>query len=93
MNKTVLNSLSYLGAAIREGQPLKGVKKGPDVIRNSGVFETLRKIHKINDIRDYGNISYELLPDTEAKRKPIKHMVNNLHVLDPLLKLLNTKLR
>ncbi len=38
MNRTVLKSLSYLGAAIREGQPLKGVKKGPDVVRQSGVF-------------------------------------------------------
>lgn len=33
MNRTVLKTLSYLGAAINEGQPLKGVKRGPDVIR------------------------------------------------------------
>lgn len=33
MNKTVLKTLSYIGAAINEGQPLKGAKKGPDVIR------------------------------------------------------------
>lgn len=62
MNRTILKTLSYLGAAINEGQPLKGVIKGPDVIRQSGVFETLRKIYKIENIIDYGNISFASLP-------------------------------
>lgn len=42
MNKTVLKKLLFLGAAIREGQPLTGVEQGPDAIRQSGVFTKLR---------------------------------------------------
>lgn len=34
-----------------------------------------------------------MLPEIELKRKPIPHLVNNLHIIDPLLKLLNSKLR
>lgn len=59
MNKTVLKTLSYVGAAINEGQPLKGVKKGPDVIRESGLFETLKKIYQVPNIKDYGNVSID----------------------------------
>jgi hypothetical protein len=33
LNKTVLKTLSYVGAAVNQGQPLKGVIKGPDVVR------------------------------------------------------------
>lgn len=38
MNRTVLKTLLYIGAAIKEGQPHKGVERGPDLIRHSGVF-------------------------------------------------------
>ena len=47
MNRTILKRLSYLGAAIHHGQPHRGVELGPDIIRHSGVFETLKKIHGI----------------------------------------------
>ena len=62
MNKTILKTLSYVGAAINEGQPLKGVKKGPDVIRESGLFETLKNIYHVPNIKDYGNISIDSVP-------------------------------
>ena len=41
-NKTIIKSLSYIGAGICEGQALKGVAKGPDIIRNSGIFGHLQ---------------------------------------------------
>jgi arginase family enzyme len=57
MNKTLLTSLSFLGAAIHEGQSLPGAHKGPSIIRNSGVFDTLKNIYHIHPITDYGDIS------------------------------------
>lgn len=38
MNRTLLKTLSYIGAAIKEGQPHKGVERGPDILRKSGLF-------------------------------------------------------
>ena len=31
--QTVIKKLAYLGAAIREGQPIGGVEKGPQLVR------------------------------------------------------------
>lgn len=33
MNRTLVKTLSYIGAAINEGQPMLGAKKSPQVIR------------------------------------------------------------
>ena len=38
---TVIKKLAYLGAAISEGQPIGGVEKGPQLIRQSGAFKML----------------------------------------------------
>jgi arginase family enzyme len=64
MNKTIVKSLSFIGAAISEGQSLAGVKQGPDIVRKSGVFETLKHIYNLTDIRDYGNISVDSVLQT-----------------------------
>lgn len=63
MNKTILKTLSYVGAAINQGQPLKGVKKGPDIIRETGIFQTLKNVYKIKEIKDYGNINIDSVPE------------------------------
>lgn len=63
MNKTIINRLSYIGAALHQGQTQTGVSKGPDSIRNSGIFEHLRGTFGLKDIKDYGNITYEGLSD------------------------------
>lgn len=38
MNKTILKTLSYLGAEVSLGQPHKGVERGPNILRQSGLF-------------------------------------------------------
>lgn len=43
IKKTLAKSLSFLGAAISEGQPVKGVETGPQLIRQSGLFDLLKK--------------------------------------------------
>lgn len=93
MNKTVIKTLSYIGAAINEGQPHLGVRRGPDYIRYSGVFDSLKAIYKVPEIVDYGNVSWESVPPEDRLRDSTKHVVNNLHILDPLLQTLNSKVR
>ena len=56
--KTTLKKLAYLGAAINEGQPLTGVQKGPDLIRQAGTFRMLQKNYGVQVV-DYGNIQIE----------------------------------
>jgi len=36
--QTIAKSLSFLGAAIREGQPVAGTEKGPALFRSAGLF-------------------------------------------------------
>ncbi len=55
--KTIVNTMAYLGAAISEGQPKKGVERAPDEYRRAGLFEGLKKKFPIQKINDYGNIS------------------------------------
>ena len=61
MNRTVLKKLSYIGAAIHQGQPIKGVAKGPQVLRHSGLFEILKNVYGVDEIKDFGDISFETL--------------------------------
>ena len=48
MNRTIIKKLSYIGAALNEGQIKKGVSKGPDSIRNTGIFRHLQEIYGLN---------------------------------------------
>lgn len=42
IKQTSLKTLGFLGAAIHHGQLVRGVEKGPSLIRGSGVFELLK---------------------------------------------------
>lgn len=55
--RSIFKAVSYIGAAIREGQDLVGVEEAPDALRKAGLFEALRKKFEV-EINDYGNISY-----------------------------------
>lgn len=55
--KTIVNTMAYLGAAISEGQPKRGVERAPDEFRRAGLFDGLKKKYPINKINDYGNIT------------------------------------
>jgi arginase family enzyme len=56
--QTLVKRLAYLGAAIREGQPIGGVEKGPELIRQSGLFSMLRKNYGA-EVIDYGDVKLE----------------------------------
>jgi arginase family enzyme len=86
IKKTTASTLSFIGAAINQGQKVKGVEKGPDLIRNSGLFTALKMKHNVKIIKDYGNINMDSLGSNFTNTvQPVDHLVNNLHILDPLL--------
>jgi arginase len=49
--------IALLGAAISKGQPLKGVECGPDILRQNGLIEVIKKFNGC--LSDYGNFSEE----------------------------------
>lgn len=63
MNKTIIKKLSYIGAAINQGQTKTGVARGPDSIRESGLFSHLENTFGLPQIKDFGNITYDGLLD------------------------------
>jgi len=55
---TNIRKLAYLGAAISEGQAVRGVETGPSLIRRAGLFQMLQKAHGVG-VADYGDIQLE----------------------------------
>ena len=53
--RTAIKKLKFLGAAIADGQALKGVEKGPSLIRNSRVLDMIRRTEKI-EVTDLGDV-------------------------------------
>lgn len=56
--QTIIKKLAYLGAAISEGQPIGGVEKGPELIRQSGAFNMIKNNFGAQVV-DYGDIKVE----------------------------------
>ena len=87
MNQTILKTLSFIGAAVKEGQLRPGVSKTPSILRSSGLFENLQQIYGVTKIKDFGDIDISSIPKEIVNNPPsFHHNVNNLHLLDPLLK-------
>jgi arginase family enzyme len=59
IKQTTARSLAFLGAAINQGQSVKGVERGPSLFREAGLFRHLENNYNIK-VQDYGDIS--LLP-------------------------------
>jgi arginase family enzyme len=55
---TNIKKLAYLGAAISEGQAVRGVETGPNLLRGAGMFHMLNKNYGV-DVVDYGDIKLE----------------------------------
>ncbi len=91
MRKTTAQTLSFLGAVFSEGQPNNGVRYGPKLIRESGIFDILKENYNVTKIQDYGDISIKNLTTSEQQIRPVQHEVNNLHKIGPILKHLNSK--
>lgn len=80
--RTAIKKLKFLGAAIADGQALKGVEKGPSLIRNSKVLDMIRRTENI-DVTDLGDVY--TTDEDRKKYPPVPFAVRNLHVLGPIL--------
>lgn len=52
------------------GLPPPGVENGPTAIRRSGLLERLEEIEGKLNIKDYGNVSYEIPKDLQQEQVP-----------------------
>lgn len=88
--KTNISRVQFIGAAIKSGQDLEGVEKGPTAIRQSGLFKSIA--HKYNaEIIDHEDISLASLTKDQLNQPEYKSHVKRLHLLDPLLEKLSKK--
>ena len=88
VKRTVAKNISYLGAAIWEGQLKRGVDRGPQLLREAGLFDFLKQRHKVN-VRDFGDVR-----STEEELKhheSVEHPARNLNILGPVLGKLHNK--
>ncbi|KAJ8958828.1 hypothetical protein NQ318_019590 [Aromia moschata] len=69
--------IGILGVPFDKGQPKVGVANGPDAIRNAGLVDQLASIHKKINIKDYGNVSYEINEEIE---KHVPNMRDYVHI-------------
>jgi arginase family enzyme len=56
IKQTTARSLAFLGAAINQGQTVKGVEHGPSLFRQAGLFQHLQNNFNV-DVKDYGDVS------------------------------------
>ena len=54
--QTTTKNLQFIGAAVHSGQNLEGVDKGPEAIRNSGLFKALESKYEVKT-KDHGDIN------------------------------------
>ncbi|CAH0557728.1 unnamed protein product [Brassicogethes aeneus] len=54
------SKIGVLGVPFNKGQPKLGVAKGPKVIRDAGLIQKLSEIHELVDVKDYGDVSYNI---------------------------------
>lgn len=57
---TTSKSITYLGAAVHEGQSIKGVEKTPQILRDAGLFDSLKQKFNV-DVNDIGDVSIQTL--------------------------------
>ncbi|XP_060517350.1 arginase, hepatic [Cylas formicarius] len=66
--------VGILGVPFDKGQPKAGVADGPDVIRKLGLIDRLRDSLEESggqvNIRDYGNVAYDVAADLETNNVP-----------------------
>lgn len=82
VRQTAARSLSFLGAALSEGQPVRGVERSPNIFRDAGLFDFLRSNYGVQ-VRDYGNVA--ATEEDLNKYPPVEFAVRNLNVLGPVL--------
>ena len=86
--QTLVRSLSYLGAAICEGQTVKGVDRSPQLLRDAGLFGHLKNRFDV-DVVDYGDVHSGLIDP--SKYPIVNTAVRNLNILGPTLEKLHEK--
>jgi hypothetical protein len=56
IKQTTLKTLGFLGAAIHQGQQVRGAELGPSLIRGSGVFNLLQANYGVG-VKDLGDVA------------------------------------
>ncbi|KAJ8981226.1 hypothetical protein NQ317_004170 [Molorchus minor] len=69
--------IGVLGVPFDKGQPRVGVANGPDAIRKAGLIEQLASIHRKVNIKDYGNVTYEVNKEID---KHVPNMREYAHI-------------
>jgi len=68
------NSVFVIGAGYKGGQPIGGCEKGPNVIRNTNIFEQLQKLNW--KVEDKGDIEFEAFFNEEPTTTNTKNSRN-----------------
>ena len=90
--KTIINTMSYLGATINQGQPQSGVSFAPDEYRKAGLFNGLKTKFGLKKIIDQGNVGLESLKSDELVKYEQPFPINNGDILPSVLKKLHKKI-
>ncbi|CAG9771407.1 unnamed protein product [Ceutorhynchus assimilis] len=64
------SKVGILGVPFDKGQAKKGVGNGPSIIRELGLIERLEEIEGKLNIKDYGDVSYEIPQDLKTHSIP-----------------------
>jgi arginase len=59
-------SVGILGVPFDKGASKRGVNEGPKALRQAGLIDEIKSISKNVDVKDYGDVHYDLLLPTKS---------------------------
>lgn len=66
--------IGIIGVPFDKGAGKRGMNDGPNALRKAGLIEDLQSISKKINIKDYGNIEYELMKPSGRKIDNLKEL-------------------
>lgn len=73
-------SIGIIGVPFDKGAGKRGVNEGPKALRDAGLIDEIKSISEKLDVKDYGDVSYDLLASSKVSGGEYKNIKELKHV-------------
>lgn len=73
-------SIGIIGVPFDKGAGKRGVNEGPKALRDAGLIDEIKSISDKLDVKDYGDVSYDLLNSSEVSGGEYENIKELNHV-------------
>lgn len=73
-------SLGIIGVPFDKGASKRGASEGPKALREAGLIDEIKSISKKLDVKDYGDVHYDVLNSSDESVGELEHIKELKHV-------------